>query len=118
MMVFCSNSEQAQLGGVLYIHWVAYLFAVAAGMVSSGAIGTLWAMATDEEPSLGPLATTDLRTPIRAIAFVFCAPTTLMVNSTYELFRRPLWGLVLLIAGLALSFMQGVVLLTQVFGVT
>ena len=87
-------------------------------MVSAGAIGTLWAMATNEEPGLEPLATADLYTPFRAIAFVFSAPMTLMVNSTYEFFGRPLLGLVLLLAGLALSFMQGVVLLTQVFGVT
>ena len=118
MMVFCSSLEQAKLGGALNIHWVAYLFAVAAGMVSSGAIGTLWAIATDEEPGLEPLATADLYTPFRAMAFVFSAPMTLIVNSTYEFFGRPLLGLVLLFAGLALSFVQGVVLLTQVFGVT
>ena len=105
-------------GSALNNQLVAYMFAVAAGVVSSGAIGTLWALATDEEPGLNALERADLLTPFRAIAFVFCAPTTLIVTSTYEFFNRPLSALALLILGLALSFVQGVVLLTQLFGVT
>ena len=100
------------------VHMVAYLFAVAAGIISSGVIGALWVMATDEEPGLSALEASDLLTPFRALAFVFSAPTTLIVKAAYDLIDRPLMGLVLLLLGLALSFMQGVVLLTQLFGVT
>ena len=105
-------------GIVLNIHWVAYAFAVAAGVVSSGAIGTLWALASDEELGLYALEHADLLTPFRAIAFVFSAPTLLIITSTYGFFKRPLTALVMLMLGLALSFVQGVVLLTQFFGVT
>ena len=100
------------------VHMAAYLFAIAAGIVSSGVIGTLWTMATDEEPGLNALATADLLTPVRALATVFSAPTTLMVNSSYDLFDRPLIGIAIWLVGLTLSFFQGVVLLTQVFGVS
>ena len=100
------------------VHMAAYLFAIAAGIVSSGVIGTLWTMATDEEPGLNALATADLLTPVRALATVFSAPTTLMVNSSYDLFDRPLIGIAIGLVGLILSFFQGVVLLTQVFGVS
>ena len=100
------------------VHMAAYLFAIAAGIVSSGVIGTLWTIATDEEPGLSALATADLLTPVRALATVFSAPTTLMVNSSYDLFDRPLIGIAIWLLGLTLSFFQGVVLLTQVFGVS
>ena len=100
------------------VHMAAYLFAIAAGIVSSGVIGTLWTIATDEEPGLSALATADLLTPVRALATVFSAPTTLMVNSSYDLFDRPLIGIAIWLVGLTLSFFQGVVLLTQVFGVS
>ncbi len=104
-------------GIVLNIHWVAYAFAVAAGVVSSGAIGTLWALASDEAPGLYALERADLLTPFRGVVFVFSAPTLLIISSTYRIFKRPLTGLVMLMLGLALSFLQGVVLLTQFFGV-
>ena len=100
------------------VHMAAYLFAIAAGIVSSGVIGTLWTIATDEEPGLNALATADLLTPLRALATVFSAPTTLMVNSSYDLFDRPLIGIAIWLLGLTLSFFQGVVVLTQVFGVS
>ncbi len=98
-------------------HFLAYLFATAAGVVSSGALGTLWALATDEEPGLDALERADVLTPFRAITFVLCTPTTLIVKSSYEFFNRPFVGLVLLFTGLGLSFVQGVVVLTEVFGV-
>ncbi len=97
---------------------MAYVFAVAAGVVSSGAIGTLWALAFDEEPGLYALERADLLTPFRGVAFVFSAPTLLIITSTYGFFNRPLTAFGMLILGLALSFVQGVVVLTQVFGVT
>ena len=100
------------------VHMAAYLFAIAAGIVSSGVIGALWTIATDEEPGLNALATADLLTPVRAIATVFSAPTALMVSSSYDLFDRPLIGIAIWLVGLILSFFQGVVLLTQVFGVS
>ncbi|MDE2384641.1 MAG: hypothetical protein KGO53_08480 [Alphaproteobacteria bacterium] len=100
------------------VHQVAYLFAIAAGIVSSGAVGSLWALATDESPSLAALEEPDLLTPVRALAYVLSAPTTLLIHAAWYLIDRPLWGLFLLLAGLGWSFVQGVTIMTQIFGVT
>ncbi len=94
-----------------------YVFAVVAGVVFSGIIATLWALATDELPGLNALERFDFLSPVRAVAFVFCTPTTLIVKSAYQFFNRPLFAVVLLLIGLALSFVQGVVVFTQIFGV-
>jgi hypothetical protein len=99
-------------------HNIAYLFAMATGIVSSGVIGSLWAMATDEILDLRLLEEPDLLTPFRAMAMVFSAPTALLVSSFWYLIDRPLWGLFLLVAGLGWSFVQGVTIMSQIFGVT
>jgi len=97
---------------------IAYLFAVATGIASSGAIASLWAIATDEPLELNRFEEPDLLTPVRAMVMVFAAPTTLLVNSFWYLIVRPLWGLMLLVAGLGWSFVQGVTIMSQIFGVT
>jgi hypothetical protein len=102
----------------LNAHNIAYLFAIAAGIVSSGAIGAIWTLATSEVPDLRKLEEPDLLTPLRAMVIVFSAPTTLIVNAAWYLIDRPLWGIVLLLAGLGWSFIQGVTIMSQIFGVT
>ncbi len=99
-------------------HWIAYLFAIAAGLVSSGAIGSLWAASVGEVPDLESLEYYDWLTPLRGLAFVLSAPTHLLLKSLDFLYDETLVGLSLLFIGITLSFLQGVVILTQVFGVT
>jgi hypothetical protein len=109
--------EQFGLDGADY-HQVAYVFAVAAGLVSSGGIGSLWALATDEAPSFQRLEEDDLFTPMRIFALVFSGPTTLIVQSFWYLIDKPWLGVLMLLLGLAWSFIQGVFIMTQIFGVT
>ena len=97
---------------------VAYLFAMAAGLVSSGAIGSLWALATDEAPNFRRLEDDDLYTPMRIVALVFSGPTTLIVESFWYLIDKPWLGIVMLLLGLVWSFIQGVFIMSQIFGVT
>ena len=99
-------------------HQIAYLFAVAAGIISSGAIGSLWVLAVDEAPDLRQFEEPDLLTPLRALVLVFSAPTRLIVNSFWYLIDRPWLGILMLLLGLAWSFVQGVFIMSQVFGVT
>jgi hypothetical protein len=106
------------VGAKVDYHHVAYLFAIAMGIVSSGAIGSLWAIAADEAPSLDMLEEADLWMPLRIIVVVLSGPTTLIINSFWWLIEKPIVGLVMLAAGLSWSFFQGVVILTQVFGAT
>jgi hypothetical protein len=100
------------------VHQIAYLFAIATGIVSSGAIGSLWAALTDEAPSFNWLGDDGYLTPVRAPIILLSGPTTLIVNSCWWFIERPIVGLGMLLAGLAWSFVQGVFILTQVFGVS
>jgi hypothetical protein len=99
------------------VHQVAYLFAIATGIVSSGAIGSLWAAATFEAPHFGLLRDGDILTPIKVPVVVFSAPTTLIVQSFKTALEEPLMGALLFVVGLSWSFLQGVFILTQVFGI-
>jgi hypothetical protein len=100
------------------VHQVAYLFAIATGIVSSGAIGSLWAMLTDEAPSFRLFASGDEMTPLRAPVLVLSGPTTLIVDSFWWMIERPALGIAMFLGGLAWSFIQGVFILTQIFGAT
>jgi hypothetical protein len=102
------------------VQHIAYLFAIAVGFVSAGIIGSLWAIATDEEPRLGALLDPNptLLTPVRVFAIIFAAPTTVLLQAFEDLIERPFAGIPVLGAALLWSFMQGVFILTQVFGVT
>ena len=99
------------------VQHTAYLFALAVGIVSSGVIGSLWAMFFGETPHFGLLRDGDFLTPIKMPVVVLSGPTTLMANSCWWLIERPLVGVVMLLTGLSWSFFQGVFILTQIFGV-
>lgn len=98
------------------VHQVAYMFALATGIVSSGAIGSLWAAVTDEPPSFKMLADGDYLTPIKAPVVFLSGPTTMIVSSFWWFIERPIVGLAMLLGGLTWSFLQGVFILTQIFG--
>jgi hypothetical protein len=100
------------------VQQVAYLFAIATGIVSSGMIGSLWAVLTDEAPHFEMLVEGDYLTPIKAPVVLLSGPTTLIVNSFWWFIERPAIGLLMFIGGLAWSFVQGVFILTQLFGAT
>ena len=102
------------------VEHAAWLFAIAVGFVSAGIIGSVWGMATDEEPRLGALLDPNptLVTPLRALVIVFAAPTTILLDAMDDLIDRPLLGLPVFAASLLWSFFQGVFILNQVFGLT
>jgi hypothetical protein len=102
------------------VEHLAYLFAAAVGFVSAGLVGSVWNMATDEEPVLSGLldANPTFLTPFRVLAIVFSAPTTILLQALDDLIDRPLLGVPVLASALVWSFFQGVFILTQVFGVT
>lgn len=100
--------------------WItsAHLFALAVGVVSSGIIGSAWSLAAGDEARLGqifdPYPT--FATPFRVLAAIFSAPTTILLDAFEWMIRAPFIGVPLTIAGLVWSFLQGVFILTQVFG--
>ena len=102
----------------MYTHHVAYLFAIATGIVSSGAIASLWAILVGEAPSFRLLADDDIFIPIKIPVVILSGPTTLIMDAAWWLIERPMVGLLMLLGGLGWSFVQGVVILTRIFGVT
>jgi hypothetical protein len=96
----------------------AYVFALAVGVISSGLIGNGWAMVTGDHPRLGDLLDPNptLLTPFRVIAALFSAPTTILLDGFWWLIAQPIFGVPIIFAGLVWSFLQGVFILTQVFG--
>jgi hypothetical protein len=97
---------------------LAYLMALAVGIASSGLIASAWEMATGEDVRLGDLLdpNPDFMTPFRALAAVFSAPTKVIMDGFWWLIAQPIIGLPILAAGLLWSFLQGVFILTTVFG--
>jgi hypothetical protein len=94
------------------------LFAIAVGFVSAGVMGSLWKLSFDEEPSFDLLFDLNptLLTPFRALAVVFSAPSVVGERAIWWMIAQPLIGVPLLAIAAGWSFLQGVVILTQVFG--
>jgi hypothetical protein len=103
---------------VMEMQHLAWLMAVLVGLVSSGLIGSAWQMATGEEARLGRIidANPTPLTPFRVLAAIFSAPTMILVDGFWWLIAQPVIGVPIIIAGLVWSFLQGVFILTQVFG--
>jgi hypothetical protein len=95
----------------------AILLAVATGIVASGLIGSLWEISSADPLNLSILRKEDLLVPVRVAVLVFSAPWLLISLAMWWFIEKPPMGIPLLIAGLAWSFIEGVFLLTQVFGI-
>jgi hypothetical protein len=104
--------------GVMATQHAAYLFALAVGIVSSGIIANGWAMVMGEPPRLADLLDRNptLLTPLRVLAALFSAPTAVLLDGFWWLIEQPIFGVPIIAAGLVWSFLQGVFILTQVFG--
>ncbi len=99
------------------IVYVAYVFAVAMGIVAAGVTGSLWVLATGESPRFGLLLEPSAFAPIRALVVVAYAPLMILLWA-WRFIDRPIAGMLLVAASLGWSFLQGVFILTQFFGVT
>ncbi|MCA0432595.1 MAG: hypothetical protein LCH46_04970 [Proteobacteria bacterium] len=97
---------------------LAWLLAIVVGIVSSGVVASSWRLATDEELALRDLfdPLPSLMTPFRVAAIIISAPVIVLADAFWWLIERPLVGLPILAAGLVWSFMQGVFILSHVFG--
>ncbi len=100
------------------VEYIAYLFAIAVGVVTSGAIVSLWAVLTDEAPSVVMLTNGSVFAPLKVPLVILGAPVTIMGSAFKWMFESPMLGVLLLILGIFWSFIQGVFILTQIFGVT
>jgi hypothetical protein len=99
------------------IIYVAYVYAVAVGIVAAGVTGSLWALATGERPRFGLLLEPSATAPLRGLVVIIHAPVMLFM-AAWRFAGNPFAGLLIVAASLGWSFLQGVFILTQFFGVT
>ena len=95
---------------------LAYLFAVAVGIVTAGITASLWTLAVGEEPRFRLLLEPSAVAPLRALVVVTSAPLLLLM-AAWRYVGRGTVGMLLVIASLGWSFLLGVFILTQFFGV-
>ena len=96
---------------------LAYLFAAAAGMVMAGVTSSLWTLVVGEEPRFGLLLEPGVTAPLRVLVVVVSAPLLLLL-AAWRYVGNASVGLLLVAASLGWSFLQGVFILTQFFGLT
>ena len=97
---------------------LAYVMAMVVGIVSSGIVGSAWHLATGEDVRLRDIldAQPTGLTPFRVLAAVFSAPTKILLDGLWWMIAQPVLGVPILALGFVWSFLQGVVILTKVFG--
>ena len=100
----------------MVVQFVAYCFAVAVGLAFSGTISSLWLVLTDEIPSKKMLYEGGVAAPIKGLVFVFGMPVRLMMNGVRLIRIKTAPALLAIFLAVGLSFIQGVVVLTKVFG--
>lgn len=94
-----------------------YLFAVAVGIVMAGITASLWTLALGEEPRFGLLLEPSAMAPLRALVVVASAPLLLLL-AAWRYVGSVSVAMLLAVISLGWSFLQGVFILTQFFGVT
>ncbi len=100
---------------MVYQHLL-YLYALGVGIAIAGFAGSVWGMVAGDRPELDDILEGDYLTPIKLPLVVLHGPIITLTEGTRWLILNPPIGLLLLAAGLGWSFLQGVFVLTQVFG--
>ncbi|HRA92721.1 MAG: hypothetical protein IT541_06730 [Hyphomicrobiales bacterium] len=97
--------------------YLAYLFAVAVGIVTAGIAASLWTWAAGEEPRFALLLEPSAVAPLRALVIVVSVPLLLLL-AAWRYVGSASVAMLLVAASLGWSFLQGVFILTRIFGVT
>ena len=95
-----------------------WILAACWGLVSAGLVGSAWAMVSGERPHIDMLSSYHLTTPLRAFALVAYAPLGIVRAGMSYLNVNPAFAVLLVGLGTVWSFLQGVFILTTVFGYT
>jgi uncharacterized protein DUF6949 len=97
--------------------YLGYLFAVAVGIVMAGITASLWTLALGEEPRFGLLLEPSAMAPLRALVIVASAPL-LLLFAAWRYAGSVSVAMLLVVTSLGWSFLLGVFILTQFFGVS
>jgi hypothetical protein len=94
-----------------------YIYAALVGFVSAGFAGSLWGLVRGREPDAALLLDRSLMMPAGVLALVFHAPILILKSGCFRFAQGRLFGLGLIAIALGWCFLQGVFVLTQVFGI-
>ena len=97
--------------------YLTYPFAIVVGIVTAGITASLWTLAVGDEARFGLLLEPSAIAPLRALVIVASAPLLLLL-AAWRYVGSASVGMLLVAASLGWSFLQGVFILTQIFGVT
>jgi hypothetical protein len=98
-------------------HFV-WMLAALTGLTAAGLAGSGWAMVTGERPNIWILSEYSVATPLRVLALVVYAPMALVKTGLGYLAVNPILALMIFVAGMLWSFMQGVFIMVTFFGFT
>jgi hypothetical protein len=99
--------------------WVMFVFAAAVGIVSAGLIGSLWLLLFNERLYFQDLFyQSGWRSLLAALAVVYNAPILLFETGFAWIAEGRAAGSLFILLASGWSFLQGVFILTQIFGLT
>ena len=100
-----------------FYHFV-WLLAGLTGLTAAGLAGNGWALATGRKPDIWLLSEYSVATPLRLLALVTYAPLATVRAGLSHIDHNPVFAVMMVAAGLFWSFIQGVFILTALFGYT
>lgn len=96
---------------------IVYIYTIIVGIAAAGITGSAWASFTGTRPGFQLLLEPGLSAPVRAMVVVISAPLLILLSGFRQLDAQPLIGGTLIALSLGWSFLQGVFILTQFFGI-
>lgn len=95
-----------------------WIYTALVGFVSAGFVGSLWGLFAGRTPSPALLFERSFLTPVAVLAVVLHTPILLLKHGCLRFGQGRLAGLALVALSAAWCFLQGVFILTTMFGVT
>ncbi len=95
-----------------------WVLAAITGLTAGGLAGNGWAMATGRRPDIWMLSEYSVSMPLKVLALIAYAPLAMVKSGLSYFDSNPVFAVMVTIAGLLWSFVQGVFILTQFFGFT
>ncbi len=97
---------------------IVYIYTIIVGIAAAGITGSAWASFTGTRPGFQLLLEPSGLAPIRAMVVVISAPLLILLSGFKKLDAQPVIGGTLIALSFGWSFLQGVFILNQFFGVT
>jgi hypothetical protein len=94
------------------------IYTILVGFVSAGFVGSLWGLVAGRTPSPALLCERNILMPVAVLAVVLHTPVLLLKHGCLRFGQGRLAGLALIALSTAWCFLQGVFILTHMFGVT